>query len=227
MASTRMTRYIREAIQSKLIQRAFKDRAQEHVDRCADFAVRVYRDVMAPHLELMATLPKGWLPTDNDLNVYMSGQMARLCFNGSLGNGRLTSSLCEGGAKEVFPAETTMNERYGGAHLPFPQRMLGNQCLKQYDAHDPFAVEYSKLCHEQKELVEEIERTSRSVNAALEKVSTVNKLIEIWPEAADFARPYLVNGEQRAILPAIPREELNQRLGLPPSTDEVAGGTVA
>jgi len=47
-------------------------------------------------------------------------------------------------------------------------------------------------------------------------VTTVNKLIQVWPEVEQFARPFAVESPSRAI--ALPIKDLNARLGLPPQT---------
>ena len=66
-----------------------------------------------------------------------------------------------------------------------------------------------------------------TAKATLASVSTISKLIDVGPEARVFAEKYAVQGEAKAILPAIPRRELNNALGLPPASEfRVAGGEV-
>ena len=57
-----------------------------------------------------------------------------------------------------------------------------------------------------------------STRGALGSVTTIQKLIMIWPEVEAFAAPYLQ--EKTAILPVIARERLNDALGLPPGVME-------
>lgn len=227
--ASRLTKSIREALLKKLLQRAFQERAQAHVQRCSEFAVRVYEDALATHLEAIRAIPPGWLPGGDDLKVYVGGDMERLCFNGSMGNGCLTTTLRETGAKEVDDLEGSVPGSFNRPHLPFPAKLRG-QCLKQYEAGTPIAEEFTAIKGAQEDLETEISRASRTTSTAMASVTTVPKLIEVWPEVEEFAKHYIDHGERKAILPAIPRAELNAKLGLPPSEaqpEEVAGGTVA
>jgi len=225
MASARLTRHIRESLLKKLITRAFQERAQDLVDRSAALAVEFYEDALAGDLEAIRALPRGWLPTDDDIKVYVAGDMERLCFNGSMGNGCLTPTLRQCGAKEASPELATNTGSFRRPELPFPAKVRG-QCVKQYEAGHPMEKRLTDLKGEASDFETEVTRATKTAEAAMNSVTTVKKLIEVWPEVEEFARPYLVNGEQRAILPAIPRAELNAKLGLPPHEREVAGGTV-
>lgn len=225
MATARLTRHIRESLLKKLITRAFQERAQDIVNRCAALAVEFYEDALSKDLEAIRALPPGWLPTNDDLKVYVAGDMERLCFNGSLGNGCLSHVLRQTGAEEAS-VEGSVKGSFNRPHLPFPAKFRG-QCLKQYEAGHPLEQKLTALKGELEDFETEVTRASKTAEAAMNSVTTVKKLIEVWPEVEEFARPYLVNGEQRAILPAVPRAELNAKLGLPPHEQEVAGGTVA
>lgn len=222
MATTRLTQPIREAIMKKLLHRAFLDRAQAVVDRQADFARRVYEDALKPHLTSIAAVPAGWLPTDDDIKVSFGTDYTQLDFGSGLSYS-VHATLRACGAKALTGPGGNRVE------LPFPSKFRG-QCLKVYDHKHPLAEEFRDLQVEQEALVAEVEKAQRTMKATLESVTTVKKLIEVWPEVEEFAKHYLESGERKAILPAIPRAELNKALGLPPQEkvlDEVAGGTVA
>lgn len=222
MAAARLTKNIREALLRQLITRAFRDRAQALVQRSSDFAVRVYEDAMAPHLKAIRALPPGWLVSDDDVKVQFAGDMARLCFNGTLGSGSLDSEFRQAGAKEV-DVPGSVKGSFNRPNMPFPKKYQG-QCVKVYDATEPLAEEYTQLTREVEDLKAEVKAASRAATVAMESVTTVGKLIEVWPEVEEFARAYLHNGERKAVLPAIPRAELNAALGLPPGekVEEVA-----
>lgn len=214
--AARLTRPIRDAITKKLLHRAFKDRAQAVVDRQADFARRVYEDALKPHLAAIAAVPAGWLPTDDDIKVSFGSEYTQLDF----GNG-LSYSIHH--TLRACGAERISDKGGNRLELPFPSKFKG-QCMKVYDASHPLAEEFRNLQVEQEALVAEVEKAQRTMKATLESVTTVKKLIDVWPEVEEFARPYLYNGERKAILPAIPRAELNAALGLPPGekVEEVA-----
>lgn len=228
MATARLTRHIREALLKKLMRRAFQERAQEMVDRCSAFAVTVYEDALAAHLKSIRSIPDGWLPSDDDVKVQIAGEMTRLCFNGSMGNGCLESIMREAGAEEA-KVPGSVKGSFNRPNMPFPAKFRG-QCVKVYDATDPIAQAHMELVRDLEDLQSEMRAAKLSAKTAMESVTTVKKLIEVWPEVEEFAKHYLDNGERKAILPAIPRAQLNQALGLPPAErelDEVAGGTVA
>ena len=218
MATARLTKSIREALLKKLIRRAFQDRAQEMVDRCSAFAVKVYEDAMGPHLKSIRSIPDGWLPSDDDVKVQIAGDVTRLCFNGSMGSGGLDMSMREAGAEEAT-VPGSVKGSFNRPNLPYPAKFRG-QCVKVYDATDPIAQEHMELTRDLEDFQAEVRAAKRAAKVAMESVTTVKKLIEVWPEVEEFAKDYLVNGERKAILPAIPRAELNAKLGLPPERAE-------
>lgn len=113
------------------------------------------------------------------------------------------------------------------ANRRMPSGARSNQAIKWYDLDHAMTVKFLKLKADREALKLEIERTSRTAKATLASVSTISKLIDVWPEARVFAEKYAVQGEAKAILPAIPRRELNNALGLPPASElRVAGGEV-
>lgn len=209
MTSTRLTRNIREALMKKLITRAFRERAQTLVERQCDFAGRVYDDALKPHLERIAAIPEGWLPTDDDIKVSFGSHYTQLDFGNGLSH-TIHHALRSAGAKARTDKAGNRIERR------FPSKFRG-VCAKVYAATHPLSEEFHNLQVEQEALVAEIERAQRTTKSTLESVTTVKKLIEVWPEVEEFAKQYLDNGERKAVLPAIPRAELNSQLGLPPA----------
>ncbi len=209
MTAARLTKNIREALMKKLITRAFQERAQAMVERQCDFAHRVYQDALEPHLEHIAAVPEGWLPTDDDIKVSFGSDYAQLDF-GSGFSYSVHHALRSAGAKALTGKAGNRVERR------FPSKFRG-QCCKVYDHAHPLTEEFRNLTVEQEALVADIEKAQRVTKATLESVTTVKKLIEVWPEVEEFAKHYLDNGERRAVLPAIPWADLNAQLGLPPS----------
>ena len=202
--SQRLTNSIRDKLQEQLLQRAFKKRAQDLVNRCALFAIRVYEDAFARDLKQIKGLPNGWLGTDTDIKVMMSGQMTVLRFWGTLDECRFGDGFKQAGV-----------DYYKKNDLPFPYKKRGQVC-GQYDGTHALAIEYDAIKHEVAELEGEIHRARKTARAAMDAVGTVERLIKIWPEVEEFAKTYLRDGEQKALLPAIPRAELNAALNLPP-----------
>lgn len=85
-----------------------------------------------------------------------------------------------------------------------------------YDAKHPLTARYDAWKKAQDDLDAEKSKAKSSAKAVLNSVPTVKKLIEVWPEVEQFARPFAVESPSRAI--ALPTRELNARLGLPPQT---------
>lgn len=201
---TRMTQPIRDALLSKLLRRAFAQRGNDLITRCADFAQRLYRDAMGPNLAQIDALPDGWLTTDNDIKVQLGADVKSVYFSGKLYNWALPETFRKSGI-------TSEDEIW----MRFPEKFK-DRVVKQYPGDHALVTEFQKLDNEWNDLSLEISNAMRSAKAAMESVSTVKKLITIWPEVEEFAKEYLENGEQKAILPAIPREHLNNILNLPP-----------
>lgn len=204
MASTRLTTHIRDALLKKLLERAFKTRCEDFLKWAAAFAVKVHADVFGDDLAKMKALPKGWLPTDDDIMVRFGGDQTRLSFRGSLGTGGIPDIFRRCGAPggdNVYLVLTTDKK---------------NTTAKVYNARDDLAAEYEAFINERKDLVEEIERAARTAKAAMDSCTTIQKLIAVWPEVEEFAKEFLVDGERKALLPDIPRSQLNAILNLPP-----------
>ena len=203
---TKLTNHIRESLLKKLLTRAFNARVNDLLDRRKAFAVKVYEDALGKDLKLVKSLPDGWLPTDDDFKVQIAGQVQGLYFSGSIGGCGLSSEFyaCGVSADRIFK--------------PFPNNKK-QQVLKVFENNHPFSVEFTALVNETTDLKDEISKASRTAQAALDSVTTVKKLIEVWPEVEVFAKPYLEHGDRQAILPAIPRAALNTALNLPPQQE--------
>ena len=209
MATTRLTKCIREALLKKLLQRAFQSRAQSFVDECAAFVDRVYRDAFQDKLERMDALPDGWLDTDYYITVQIAGEVRRMKFDGSLDGWNLPEQMRQAGARGM----ATHNRRFTAR--------TKSQVVKIYEPTHELSKELTDLLSRREDLCEEIRKAVRSAKAAMESVSTVKKLIDVWPEVEEFAKHYLEDGDRKAILPAIPRDQLNTMLNLPPEEKSI------
>lgn len=205
MASTRLTTHIRDSLMNSLLKRAFKKRGEDLVKRCADYADRLYRDAMGKDLAQITALPDGWLQSDDDIKVQLGAEIKQVHFIGTLGNWGLPDIFRNAGIVE----NTDKKWRR------FPSKLKG-AVVKQYPGDHALVEEFQKLDNEWNELKGEMERAKKVAMAAMNSVSTVKKLIDVWPEVEEFAKHYLEDGERKAILPAIPRDQLNTLLNLPP-----------
>lgn len=82
--------------------------------------------------------------------------------------------------------------------MPFKKRI---SVLKVYEATSPMAERITALSNAAADIREERSQLSASIEALLGSVSTVKKLLEIWPAVTTHA-PWLL--EEKKALPAIP-----------------------
>lgn len=212
----RLTKPIRESILKDLLAYAFLERAQAQINAEAAFSTEVFEDTYAAHLDMIKAAPDGFFPMDDDFKIVFDNDHARLDF----GAGFDYNVPADWRAFGVRKASENPNRR-------MPHRATTNQAVKRLEIDHPLTAKYLKLKADHERLDDEIRKASRTAKATLESVSTINKLVEVWPEARVFAEKYKVDGEAKAILPAIPRRELNSVLGLPPTSEYlVAGGEV-
>lgn len=205
MASTRLTTHIRDSLMNSLLKRAFKKRGEDLVKRCAGYADRLYRDAMSKDLVQINALPDGWLQSASAIKVQLGAEIKQVHFTGTLSNWGLPDIFRNAGI-----VESTDQKR-----RRFPAK-LGGAVVKQYPGDHELVEEFQKLDNEWNELKGEMERAKKVAMVAMNSVSTVKKLIDVWPEVEEFAKHYLEDGERKAILPAIPRDQLNTLLNLPP-----------
>jgi hypothetical protein len=85
-------------------------------------------------------------------------------------------------------------------------------------ADDSLTIEFHKLDDEKRGLEQRHEEVKVNVYAALNSVSTVKRLLEVWPESKELLPDDL--DAAKAALPALKVGDLNKMIGLP--TEEVA-----
>lgn len=79
-------------------------------------------------------------------------------------------------------------------------------------ADDPLTAEFHAICEEQQVLDKQRSDLTANVSAAVRSVTTIKKLLEVWPEAAELIPEAVAPAKQ---LPALQREDLNAMIGLP------------
>lgn len=82
-------------------------------------------------------------------------------------------------------------------------------------AEDPLVDEFYTFDEREQKIDELQTNVKANVNAALQKVRTVKRLLEEWPEAAELLPP---DTPKAPPVPAVRREALNEMLGLPTDT---------
>lgn len=208
MASTRLTNSIRDSLMEALMRRAFKAQCEDWAQRFGKFVLKVHADVYGDDLKRMEALPEGWLPKSREIKVRIAGESIRLSTTGEWGANGYSAKWPD----EFRACDASKNN----IKLMVHTYHNNDREAKVYDARHQIASEYSGFMNELTDLQEKIGGAKRTARAALDSVHTIQKLIEVWPEVEVFAKEYLVHGERKALLPDIPRAQLNSVLGLPP-----------
>lgn len=200
MSSVRLSVSIKEQIERRLIHYRFSEEAQQLVSDYADLAHEVYEDLY-PEItrKKMEALPKGWLPSTDGVGVQFGDSGSRyttLSFSGKC-YGEISYA---GGRGET--------ERGGSRRVPYSDK---SGCSKRYEMTDPMSERYDELESRYKALEERIRAGRKAARAAMDQVTTLNRLIEVWPEIAPFTEGF----GKKNTLPAISRPDLNGLLGLP------------
>jgi len=80
-------------------------------------------------------------------------------------------------------------------------------------ADNPLVAEFHEIHNKQAEYDDKLSTLMNLVQASIQKVTTVKKLLEVWPEAKELI-PEEVEKQVKQ-LPAIKTEDLNKMIGLP------------
>lgn len=198
--STRLTKDIREAIARSVMKHRYEATVKALVEEKAAFGMKVYEDLYSKaNREKMNALPEGWLPSSDNVTVQFGASYDRVYFNGYT-HGKIVSVV----SSEDKRKECSL--RLWGKHE--------RGCAKVYDATHPLAVARFNLDAKERDLKTQFDETRRQVDAALNAVTTIKKLIEVWPEIAPFAADF---ENEKPQLPALPTSKLNAILDLPVS----------
>lgn len=192
---TRPTKDIRDQSVLDLLRYSFKERVEALYAERAALAQAIYEDTFSAETrKKMQSLPDGWLPEVNSINARLGSDYSSFEFSGGL----------YGEINRIAKVGKDQTRR-------IPIKLKGG-CVASYDATHKLALEHERLNNLRKVLWEEIETAKRAANTAVNAVSTVKRLIEVWPEVDPFASKHSTEKPQ---LPAVPTAHLNKILGLP------------
>lgn len=185
----RLTKYSRSKIVEAAIEQRFAADREALADKYAAFALDVYNVTYPPAVrKRMAELPKGWLPEQSHLRASIAGGFNVLYFCGS----------------QARKAATV----FGRPDVEL--RVLAGRPTALIDAGTPLADRWAKLHNEEADLCTAITAATLATEQLISRISTTEKLAEIWPEGVQFLPP-----EQVPLnLPALPVGDVNKMLGL-------------
>lgn len=193
--STRLNIDNRNAIIKDALAHRFGAEVKALIDERAEFAAAVYDDICKKADRLkMAELPDGWLPKTDNIAVQFGADFTRIYFNG-----RVHGDLCKATDYRRDDERRVLAKHNSG-------------CAKAYEATHKLASEHARLRAKETDLRTAYKQAAQSMMTALNRVSTVKKLIETWPEIAPFASCHETG---KPSLPALPTDQLNKLLDLP------------
>ncbi len=218
MASTRLTNAIKDELTTQLLKHAFSDRCQKMVNAEIKFSQKMYDKYLSDTFvqmegkkvalkDALAILPDTWTSGDYEIRIQFAGETIELSKYYGLGN-RYHSYELPG------ITYTADSERQQWVYPPKYQPYHANYIV---DARHKLNDEYNKLLGFRKDLEKEISTVTATTRATLNSVTSIQKLIILWPEVEAFASKFLTEkAVANQMLPVIQREKLNDVLGLPP-----------
>lgn len=194
--SKKLNKTIKNQIQEALIKHTFNKKLVKIADKKAKFALKVYNDVYPKkHREIMETCPEGWLKKQDSMAVSFCNSFTHLYFNGSESHYNCHNRVLKGRDRVFFLVPGS-----------------GYNAKKAYDGEHKLSVEHAKLMLEEDELHKELHEASGKAEAVIGSVTTIKKLISVWPEIEEFIPES--SKREATNLPAFPIEDLNKSFGL-------------
>lgn len=211
MTNIRLTNAIRDKIKMDMLQYKFNDKNETIKDLRAGFRVladEAYNTILSEKdIELMNSLPEGWLSTSDRLNI-SSGTYDSyyLFFDGSFSH--------------LVGLSYSYRDKFGLNSTGTANRILPNNIIHKYvkidsNTSDIFS-KYTKLSREAEKLGETINKASRSIAATLASFTTYKTLVEGWPEAKPFIDAIVGNPSKvKSTAVVVQTSEINKLIGLP------------
>ena len=192
--SIRLTQPLRDGIARRMIAHRFADDVAASAAGFAALAGDVYNAVYSrKQRELIASLPKGWLPLEIHIAVTLGGDVRYLAFNGH----------GYGCAPSLVPAPDAVTRPVADKHR--------RGVAATYPATHRFAIAHDRLVATAQEIRQQASAANQQIHAMLRSASTTAKLVEMWPEAAAFLP---LRATPTVALPAVPVADLNATLRL-------------
>lgn len=214
---TRLINHMRASIINQMLQNAFGDKVVLLMDKQVNIAEDIYNNVYdRAARERLNSAPEGWLPMNESIKISIVGKddyTKAFRFDGALEMGNYSSrgnteSECYSILKPEDRKRDNMRRRVAYKHN-------GSVIVKNYDPSDPIANAVINWIDEQRAVSVHIHEARKLAIATMDAFTTVEKLIEGWPEVEPFTRNYQAPAPVQ--LPAIPIGKLNGMLGLPVS----------
>lgn len=213
---------LNDATRTKILVNLIRYRFQEAYDALFErervLAILAYETVFTKtEIDKMALLPDGWLPetsnmrmcTENGyyIKVHFGGASVENMFNVS----EITRFLSFFGFTHLLTPSSADNK---WLKRRIPCNLFANSHVLTTEQFEPF----KKFQDDCSAFAKDVQSAIQITRATLAKFSSVEKLLEAWPDVESFLPK---EPENAANLPAIPVGDLNKMLGLPPDTDKL------
>lgn len=205
MTTVKLTRGIRESIRNDMLRHRFSSEFRELVAERKAVAHAILRHVIPEDvLRRAADLPEGWLPNLHQFHVKIAGSFTELHLSGG------------GLYGDILKAQPS-DFKYDRAGIPVPAKYDHRSALGILDragSQDELQLVtwHERVESETSDLTKRVREAMKIADGVLARASTLNRLRELWPEAAPFTKRHEVGAPA---LPAVPTEELNKLFDLP------------
>lgn len=197
---TRLTKDMCATISLGLIEHTFNSRVAALVVERAQIAQEIYDLHYKPDMKRINDLPEGWLPVHSSIAFESVGSRYNYHFSGQLFR-RWSSQFSFQHLKANQPIHT---------HRRFKQS--DNGAVEVFDAKHPIAVRVEKHEAAAAALHNEVLTAWKTAGASLDNFTTVEKLLDEWPEVKPFVPAAVAPTPS---LPALPTQHLNKMFDLP------------
>lgn len=205
MAKTvRLTNAMRDDIRAKLIEHRFGEEEKSLVAEAMALGPRVYDALMGEHKAAALALPDGFVKRSRRFVVSLPAGESHF------------DTGWDGNAAVLVISKRSY--RYHPVVLPDALPLPEDKWPHPLRKEDAVFAEIDGLNLRAVKLVEARNEMNEKLTATLGAFTTVNKLVEAWPEVlpfcpstSEFAAPFL---------PAVPTDELNKALNLKPKEQE-------
>ena len=199
MASVRLNAGMREEILRIVMEKTDFEQQLKQLGDATVNAEKIYDFLYDKKTQkTLAEAPEGWFCEHDHIRANLGGMSAHFKF-----------------PKTGEPAVVEPDEDPDYVEEPrFKRRFLHKHCGSYrvvVPADNPMATSYIHMTQETNRINEEKGRFKRKVEATLKSVTTVNRLLEVWPELKQIIPPEVFEGEIIG-LPAIITSDLNKHI---------------
>lgn len=214
MASRRINAFIRDNIIAALLKQGFESQTRELIIVGQRLADEVFIDLVGKaNIKRLNELPKGWVPSISYFTVNCEGQKHKMGFNGQVSFGAGDTNLLK-----TIDRDWLKTQKFAERRIPYTklERFSTSSTLGSLTADNELCQRVQGLAQDREDLKEQYKAARRQALATLKSVTTIKRLIDIWPEVEPYASPFEFGKGSNPTSSALtlPTAQLNEMLGL-------------